>query len=402
MKGFGIRLMAALTALCIILALSAAALAADQVVTTGSVHLRTGPGLLYKEADAVPAGTWLTYLNGMVTDDRGVDWYRVSYNGKSGWVSSMYASLGGVYKGSVEIVGNINVRSGPGLAYAGIGTLTKGRLANYLGSTATDDRGVDWYKISCDGLVGWVSSAYAKLSADGASTGGSDLIAIASVNLRTGPGVAYPLYDAIPKGAHMTYLETAMADSEGVDWYQVSYKGKEGWVCSKYVGHDDGSWGSIRFTGNANLRSGPSLAAALLDVVPMGSVAPYLGSTATDDRGVDWYKVSYNGKAGWVSSMYAGFGGGWASSGGSTGSSSGSSSGSWGGGYSGGDLIATGNVDLRKDPNLKGEIITSIPAGDSMTYVHTIDTDERGVEWYQVEYKGMDGWVSSQLVKFKD
>ena len=35
-----------------------------------------------------------------------------------------------------------------------------------------------------------------------------------------------------------------------------------------------------------------------------GQTASYLGSTKKDARGVAWYKVSFNGRTGWVSSRY--------------------------------------------------------------------------------------------------
>ena len=35
-----------------------------------------------------------------------------------------------------------------------------------------------------------------------------------------------------------------------------------------------------------------------------GKTVEYLGSKSTDERGVDWYYVKYNGNTGWVSSKY--------------------------------------------------------------------------------------------------
>ena len=71
----------------------ASALAAGQVRTTGSVNLRTGPGLGYDKIDAVKKGTVLEYLDETSTDDRGVDWYKVAFNGAACWISSRYSKL---------------------------------------------------------------------------------------------------------------------------------------------------------------------------------------------------------------------------------------------------------------------------------------------------------------------
>lgn len=62
----------------------------------------------------------------------------------------------------IKTTGNVYVRKGPGLDYGIITSLPSGTIVSYLGSTKKDDRGVAWYKINCNGSVGWVSSKYAK------------------------------------------------------------------------------------------------------------------------------------------------------------------------------------------------------------------------------------------------
>ena len=58
--------------------------------------------------------------------------------------------------------GKSNVRTGPGRDYRSIGVLHRGEDARYLGKTATDERGVVWYKIRWDGRDAWVSSMYTR------------------------------------------------------------------------------------------------------------------------------------------------------------------------------------------------------------------------------------------------
>lgn len=59
--------------------------------------------------------------------------------------------------------GSINVRSGPGLSYETVGSVSQGTVFDYLGEISTDGRGVDWYKVSYRGGEAWVSSRYATL-----------------------------------------------------------------------------------------------------------------------------------------------------------------------------------------------------------------------------------------------
>ena len=63
------------------------------VQSTGSVHIRKGPGLDYEELGAVQKGATLKYLGATETDARGVDWYKVEYDGAEAWVSSKYSGI---------------------------------------------------------------------------------------------------------------------------------------------------------------------------------------------------------------------------------------------------------------------------------------------------------------------
>ena len=58
--------------------------------------------------------------------------------------------------------GKSNVRTGPSRDYRSIGVLHRDEDARYLGKTATDERGVVWYKIRWNGRDAWVSSMYTK------------------------------------------------------------------------------------------------------------------------------------------------------------------------------------------------------------------------------------------------
>jgi len=64
----------------------------------------------------------------------------------------------------LKTTGQVNVRKGPGLDYTSIGTLAKGTIVSYLGSTKKDDRGVAWYKINYNGIAAWISSKYSKFA----------------------------------------------------------------------------------------------------------------------------------------------------------------------------------------------------------------------------------------------
>ena len=144
------------------------ALAAGKIRTEGQLNVRKGPGLDYTSVGTMKAGKVLEF-DKTSTDERGVIWYHV----KGGWISSRYTTQiqGSVNGGKssrtsgdyIKATGNVNLRKGPGLDYADVGTMNKGQTADYLGSARKDARGVTWYKVSFNGRNGWVSSRYSKL-----------------------------------------------------------------------------------------------------------------------------------------------------------------------------------------------------------------------------------------------
>jgi len=138
-----------------------------EVTVSGDVNIRSGPGLGHPILNTMFKGETAVYLGVSATDNRGVTWYNVQFEDTSGWVSSVYAELTGSPEFAQTVVeasgGNSNVRTGPGLGYASVGTLFKGETADYLGVSSIDERGVTWYCIDFDGQTGWVSSKYTEI-----------------------------------------------------------------------------------------------------------------------------------------------------------------------------------------------------------------------------------------------
>lgn len=171
-----------------LLLIGSTAFAASVKAVDGNSNIRRGPGLDYDEIGVLKKGTSATWLGDIEEDERGVDWYRISFKGKKGWVSSRYCDI--VDSGyddddddddfdddddDIEVVtgdsvkitgGSVNLRKGPGLGYKSIVALKKGTTVAFLGYISTDSRGVDWYKVDTRYGVGWVSERYSRLDAD--------------------------------------------------------------------------------------------------------------------------------------------------------------------------------------------------------------------------------------------
>ncbi len=235
----------------------------------------------------------------------------------------------------ITFSGSCNVRSGPGLSYTSIGSVTSGSTLPYLSQTSVDSRGVTWYKVSFRETYGWVSSVYATptntpgIATYGGGTGGESyssgtssssststttsayVRATGTVNVRSGPGLSYDSINTLHEGEEVPYLGNSSYDSRGVLWYQIQdYSYGTYWVSSTYAELVGGTvittTGSTVYAsgGSSNIRSGPAITYSKVAILSEGEYATYLGSSSTDERGVVWYYVSYAGETGWVSSRY--------------------------------------------------------------------------------------------------
>ncbi len=273
--------------------------------------------------------------------------------------------------------GSVNLRKGPGLDYRVICAVEEGVRLTY-DRTGKDDRGVVWYRVRYDGHRGWVSSMYARKGDSGSS--GEQVTTTNNVHLRTGPGVDYAPRLVIDAGTRLTCDKVA-EDEDGAIWYHVAYAGKSGWISSRYARKGSGDiTGKVTTTGDVYLRSGPDRDYASRGTVPVGTTLSY-DRTEQDERGVVWYRVSYKGKSGWISSMYARQG---------SGSSAAQEN----------RIRTTGSVHLRSGAGLDYASKGVIEEGVTLTYDRT-EKDERGVIWYHVSYNGKKGWVSSRYTKKK-
>lgn len=204
------------------------------------------------------------------------------------------------------------------------------------------------------------------------------------VYVRNAPNLDGGKLDAMQENQTASYLNGSAVDDRGVIWYYVSFEGKAGWVSSRYsqlygasIVLPDFSGASSAYVkavgGDVYLRTSPSLSGGKLTAMKEGQTAAYLNGSSVDDRGVVWYKVSFNGKAGWVSSRYSEL-------------------------YNNYSTVKAvgGDCNIRNAPNLNGNEIGLMKEGQKGTYLNSSSVDERGVTWYRVNFNGKTGWVSSR------
>ncbi len=120
-----------------------------------------------------------------------------------------------------------------------------------------------------------------------------------ALRLRAEAGTEASVLATAPKGATVVVLEEA-----GEGWYKVDYNTVEGYMSSEYLTVSEKAdvsigYGVVTTDGAAlNVRSAPGTDSEKVATLNNGSVVSIVGI----DSG--WYKISFNGSTGYVSSEY--------------------------------------------------------------------------------------------------
>ena len=125
----------------------------------------------------------------------------------------------------------VNVRSGPGMAFSITGSLKRGTVVEVLNRSSDS-----WYQVSWGSGSGYISSAYLQLEAESGTAsvtvsqdGVPGYIDGMYVSLRSGPGTTYSIIGTYSNGKTLTITGSSGA------WKAVTIDGKEGYVFGTYV-----------------------------------------------------------------------------------------------------------------------------------------------------------------------
>lgn len=117
-------------------------------------------------------------------------------------------------------------------------------------------------------------------------------------NMRKGAGSSYDVVQTVKKGTVLYITQ----NSKGYWVKAKDSKGKEGYVPTKCINKASGSSIIMRSTtlDDVNLRSGAGTSYSVLTTIPKGTTV-----SAVSNSNLNWFKVSYSGKTGYISNSYA-------------------------------------------------------------------------------------------------
>ncbi|WP_310883623.1 SH3 domain-containing protein [Priestia megaterium] len=263
-------------------------------VTASKLNVRSGAGTNYGIIGSVVKDQTLSVVS------KSGSWYKINYNGRTGYVSSDYVQSSGTATSPAENItyivtaSTLNVRSGAGTNYASIGSVTKGQKLSVVSKSG------GWYKINYNGRTGYVSSDYVQSS--GTTTPPAEnityIVTASTLNVRSGAGTNYASIGSVTKGQKLSVV------SKSGGWYKINYNGRTGYVSSDYV-QSSGTTTSpaenityIVTASTLNVRSGAGTNYASIGSVTKGQKLSVVSKSGS------WYKINYNGRTGYVSSDY--------------------------------------------------------------------------------------------------
>ncbi|MCX7921921.1 MAG: SH3 domain-containing protein [Clostridia bacterium] len=185
------------------------------VITGDGLNLRESPDTSSKVLTKLSKNTQVT----IISDSNG--WYKVSYDGKTGWISGQYVTVKVVKEPEYGVItgDDVNVRDNPSTSSDVKAQLSEDTKVEILDETD------GWCKVKAGSVTGWVSRKYVSINNGQSATINAD-----DVNLRKSPSTTSEVVHELYEGEKVSVLE-----SSG-DWMKVkTLDGKSGWVFKGFV-----------------------------------------------------------------------------------------------------------------------------------------------------------------------
>ena len=188
-------------------------------VTVSVLNLRSGKSLVSSIIDKIPMDTSINIL-----DDSDSSWIKVSYNGKTGYVSKEYVKISGTESQTTGNLGTalvtvdvLNVREKANTSAKILTKLNKNQMVN------AESKANGWYYVVSGSIKGYVSAEYIKLQEV------KGKVNVDSLNVRSAANLSSSKVTTIKKNA-----EVVISSMSG-DWYYIKSGSIKGYVFFEYI-----------------------------------------------------------------------------------------------------------------------------------------------------------------------
>jgi beta-N-acetylglucosaminidase len=279
--------------------------------TSANLRLRSGASTKYKTIITIPKGKVI------YATERNGSYYKVSYAykskgktyKKSGWVSKgyvkeyyQYTKTSGTYyftKKTAKLYSTPDTKKkSVGILPTGNGLYSTQKVVNSFGKT--------WYEVTFKGKSMYIYSGDVYKSA-AKTLAKKDYKINNNTYVFSSYGPTFTSLITIPKGTVVSSVKMIG------NWYEVSYKGKKGYVYKQYMQLIPGQTAkptekpntitkevkTYLVTDDLSLRATGNTQSNKMAVIPNGTTVKSSEKTAQN-----WYRVTYNGKTGYASGSY--------------------------------------------------------------------------------------------------
>ena len=194
------------------------------VYTTGDLYVRAKPTKNSEKLGVLKKGT------AVETTGMKDGWYKITYKGKTGYISGKYVTTtkpGTAETTIVYTTANLNVRDKATTEGKKLGVLKKG--------TAVETTGLKngWYTIKYNGKTGYICAKYTtevKPGTEKPTTPATKTVYTTSdLNVRAEPNKNAKKLGVLKKGTEVKTITLKNG------WYSIAYNGKTGYISAKYT-----------------------------------------------------------------------------------------------------------------------------------------------------------------------
>ena len=232
----------------------------------GEMNIRSGPGEQYDRIGGASAGEEFR-ITGKNEDG---NWWQIDFNGETAWIYAPFVTaanaenvpVGGgsmaeppppapqTQGAAISVLGDMNVRSGPGTAYDRIGGAAEGETYDVTGKSQDGQ----WWQIDFDGRSGWIFAPYVLAAnvenvpvVDAPQAGATETedpttetpatpaeplaTTAGDLNVRAGPGTEYDRIGGANEGEEFAITGRS---SDG-EWWRIDFEGRSGWLYAPFV-----------------------------------------------------------------------------------------------------------------------------------------------------------------------